>query len=135
MREKNLEQWCSELGHIPEDIRRIVDPTQNSTRSPAGSSPSNLTVKLLGRIDNGGIYNLETLATYYSLPDLQMLTSQYLHSSDLKSSPDLTSEVTVLIKAPLEACRTLQVKVEAFDHNGHVIHDLRCTGPDLFRKQ
>ena len=55
MREKNIEQWCSELGHIPEDIRRIVDPTRNSTRTPAGSSPSNLTVKLLGRIDNGAI--------------------------------------------------------------------------------
>ena len=64
-----------------------------------------------------------------------MLTSQYLNSSDYKSSPDLTSEVAELINAPLEAFRTLQVKVEAFDHDGHVIHDLRCTGPDLFRKQ
>ena len=64
MREKNLEQRCSELGHIPEDIRRVVDPKWNSTRAPAGSSPSNLTVKLLGRINNGAIYNLETLATY-----------------------------------------------------------------------
>ena len=107
MREKNLEQWGSELGHIPEDIRRIVDPTRNSTRTPAGSSPSNLTVKLLGRIDNGAIYNLETLDTYYSLPDLQMLTSQYLNSTDFKSSPDLTSEVAELINAPFEAFRTL----------------------------
>ena len=64
-----------------------------------------------------------------------MLTSQYLHSSDFKSFPDLTSEVAELINAPLEAFRTLQVKVEAFNHDGHVIHDLRCTGPDLFRKQ
>ena len=135
MREKNLEQWCSELGHIPEDIRRVVDPTRNSTRTPASSSPCNLTVKLLGRIDNRAIYNLETLATYYSLPDLQMLTSQYLNSSEFKSSPDLTSEVAELIYAPLEAFRTLQVKVEPFDHDGHVIHDLRCTGPDMFRKQ
>ena len=135
MREKNLEQWCSELGHIPEDIRHVVDPTRNRTRTPAGSSPSNLTVKLLCHIDNGAIYNLKTLATYYSLPYLQMLTSPYLNSSDFKSSPDLTSEVAELINAPLETFRTLQVKVEAFDHDGQVIHNLRCTGLDLFRIQ
>ena len=64
-----------------------------------------------------------------------MLTSQYLNSSDFKSSPDLTSEVAELINAPFEAFKTLQVKGEAFDHDGHVIHDLQCTGPDLFRKQ
>ena len=89
----------------------------------------------MGRIDNDAIYNVETLAIYYSLPDLQMLTSQYLNSSDFKSFPDLTSEVAELINAPIEAFRTLQVKVEAFDHDGHVIHDVQYTGPDLFRKQ
>ena len=134
MREKNLEQWSSELGHIPQAIRRVVNPTRNSTRIPAGSSPLNLTIKLLGHIDNGAIYNLETLATYYSLPNLQMLTSQYLNSSDFKSSPDLISEVAELINAPLEAFRTLQVKVEAFDHYGHVIQVLKCAGPELFCK-
>ena len=36
MREKNFEQWYSELGHIPEDIHRVVDPTRNSTRTPVG---------------------------------------------------------------------------------------------------
>ena len=129
MREKNIEQWCKELEHIPEDVRGVIHPTHTSTHIPLGLHPPNLPIKLQGRIDSNDIYNLETLAAHYDLPDLQTLTSQYLFSSIFKSSSDLAH----LINAPLEAFRKLRVPVEAFDHDRYILHDLRCTGPDPFR--
>ena len=36
--------------------------------------------------------------------------------------------------APLQAFNPLRALVQTFNNNGHIIHRLRCTGPDLFRQ-
>jgi len=37
--------------------------------------------------------------------------------------------------APPEAFNTLQTGVPTFNDDGYTIHHVRCTGPNLFRKQ
>ena len=52
-----------------------------------------------------------------------------------KSSPDAAPDAARVCDYPLEAYNTLQVPVWTFDNNGHILHRIRCTGPELFRKQ
>ena len=80
------------------------------------------------------VYNLKTLAKYYSLPDLQDLTKIYLIHNAVQSFPDPAADAARLQDSCLEAFHTLEVPVPCFDHDGHIIHKVRCTGPDLFRK-
>ena len=134
MREKNIEQWAKELKHMPEDVRSVIHPTRTNIRAPPGSPPSQLLTKVQGRIDSRMVYNLETLASYYELPDLKMLTTDYLIHRTFQSSRDPVSDAGRLMDAPLEAFNTLQVPVQTFNNDGHILHHLRCTGPDLFRK-
>ena len=35
----------------------------------------------------------------------------------------------------LEAFHTLEVPVPCFDHDGHIIHKVLCTRPDLYHKK
>ena len=81
------------------------------------------------------VYNLKTPAKYYSLPDLQDLTKIYLMHNAFKSFPDPAADATHLQGSCLEASHILEVPVPCFDHDGHIIHKVRCTGPDLFRKK
>jgi len=37
--------------------------------------------------------------------------------------------------APLEAFNTLQVPIPTFNDDRYLLHQIRCTGPNLFRKQ
>ena len=92
-------------------------------------------MKLSGRISLKNVYNLKTLAKYYSLLDLQDLTKIYLIHNAFKWSPDPAAEAARLQDSGLEAFHTLEVPVPCFDHDGHIIHKVRCTGPDLFRKK
>ena len=82
------------------------------------------------------MYNIHTLQAIYELPDLQTLTGSYLcHNHPLISSEQPDSDVACLMDAPLEAFNTLQVIVPTFNDNGYNLHRIRCTGPNLFRKQ
>jgi len=80
--------------------------------------------------------NIQTLQAIYEFPDLQTLTGTYLcHSYALISSEQLDSDVECIMDAPLEAFNTLQVTVPTFNDDGYNLHRIRCTGPNLFRKQ
>ena len=92
-------------------------------------------MKLSGRISLKNVYNLKTLAKYYSLLDLQDLTKIYLIHNAFKSYPDPAADAARLQDSGLEAIHTLEVPVPCFDHDGHIIHKVRCTGPDLSRKK
>ena len=81
------------------------------------------------------VYNLKTVAKYYSLPDLQDLTKIYLIHNAFKSFPNPAADATRLPDSCLEASHTLEVPVPCFDHDGQIIHKVRCTGPDLFRQK
>ena len=63
------------MEYIPEDVRGVIYPMRTSTYIPFSLHPPNLTIKLQGHIDSNDIYNLETLAAHYDLPNLQTLTS------------------------------------------------------------
>src|SRR5258706_5242904 len=130
MREKNLEQWSQELEHIPADIQSVIHPTRPGIHLPRGTPPEERTVKLQGRIDTKMTYNLHTLEVHYQISDLQELTMIFLTQNSYTPS-----YIYDLKHAPLEAFNTLQVPVPTFDNDGHVLHKLRCTGPDLFRQQ
>ena len=80
------------------------------------------------------VYNLKMLAKYYSLPDLQDLTKIYLIHNAVQLFPDPAADAARLQDSCLEAFHTLEVPVPCLDHDGHIIHKVRCTGPDLFRK-
>ena len=135
IREKNLEQWCLEHNHIPAHIRDILRPTPPSALIPPGSSPTSLATKLQGRIDLKKIYDLDTLTTLYELPDLQNLTTEYLISNTYKHSPDPATAAAHLTDAPIEAFNTLSIAVPTFNNDGHIVHKVRCTGLQLFRKK
>ena len=92
-------------------------------------------MKLQGRIGPKKVYNLKTLAKYYSLPDLQVLTKIYLIHNAFKSSPDPAADTARLQDSGLESFHTVVVPVPCFDHDGHIIPKVRCIGPDLFRKK
>lgn len=133
MREKNIAQWKTELDHIPEDVTKVLRPTSTSIHIPLGSPPCKIVTKLQGRVNPKNIYNLDTLADQYNLPDLQTLTKRYLiHIYHTSAQP--TSDATRFKDAPIEAFHTLQIPVPTFDNDGHILHNVRCTGPELFRK-
>ena len=132
MRELNIAQRNLELQTTPEDTTKVLRPTLSGNHLPGGIHVS---MKLQGRIVPKKAYNLETLAKYYSLPDLQDLTKIYLIHNTFKSSPDPTADAACLQDSGLEAFHTLQVPVPYFDHDGYIIYKVRCTGPDLFRKK
>ena len=60
---------------------------------------------------------------------------RYLIHNAGKSSPDPAADAARLQDSCLEAFHTLVVPVLYFDHDGHIIHKVRCIGPDLFRKK
>jgi len=136
MRERNIQQWLTELDHISKDIRDVIDPTRPSLHLPQDVSANLTRSKLQGRICNKTIYNIQTLQAIYELPDLQTLTGSYLrHNHPLISSEQLDSDVARLMDAPLGAFNTLQVAVLTYNDDGYNLHRIRCTGPYLFRKQ
>ena len=136
MRERNIQQWLTELDHIPEDIRDIIPPTRPGLHLPRDVSPDLTRSKLQGRICNKTIHNTHTLQTIFELPDLQTLTSIYLRCNQIHGlSHQVDSDVARLLEAPVEAFNTLQVAVPTFNDDGYNLHCMRCTGPHLFRKQ
>ena len=88
-----------------------------------------------GRIDNQKIYSLASLAAHYDLTDLLTLTAQYFVKNLFKSAPDPDFDAAHLVDAPVEAFNTLQVPVQTFNNDGHILHHVRCTGPGLFRQE
>ena len=68
-------------------------------------------MKLKGCIGTKKAYNLESLAKYYTLPDLQDLTKIYLIYNAFKSAPDPTADAANLLDSGLEAFHTLEVPV------------------------
>ena len=132
MRELNIAQWNLELQVIPQDIRKVLRPTPLGTHGPGGI---HVFMKLQGRRGPKKVYNVKTLAKYYSLPDLQDLTKIYLIHNAFKSSLDPSADAAHFQDSGLEAFHTIEVPVPCFDHDGHIIHKVRCTRPDLFRKR
>jgi len=138
MREWNIQQWLSEHDHIPREIRNVVHPTRPSIHLPRDVGGDLTRSKLQGRMCNKTIHNMQTLQTVYQLPTLETLTGSYLRRNQLEphvSSEQLYSEVARLMDAPLETFNTLQVAVPTFNNDGYNLHHIRCTAPNLFRKQ
>ena len=132
MRELNIAQWNLELQVITEDVTKVLRPMPSGAHVPGRIHVS---MKLQGRIGPKQVSNLKTLAKYYSLPDLQDLTKIYFIHNDFKSSPDPAADAAHLQDSGLEAFHTLEVLVPCLDHDGHIIHKVRCTGSNLFRKK
>ena len=110
-------EYCQrnlELQTTPEDTTKVLRPMLRGNHLPGGIHVS---MKLQGCIVPKKAYNLETLAKYYSLPDLQDLTKIYLIHNAFKSSPDPASDAARLQDSGLEAFHTLQVPVPCFDHD------------------
>jgi len=138
MRERNIQQWLSELHHIPREIRDVVHPTCPSIHLPRDVGGNFTRSKLQGRMYNKTIHNIQTLQTVYELPDLETLTGSRLRRNQLEphiSSEQLDSDFARLMDAPIKAFNTLQVAVPTFNDVGYNLHRMRCTGPNLFRKQ
>ena len=131
MKELNIAQWSEDIEEFPADICKVLRPTPRGVHIPPGSPASSLSTQLKGLITPKKAYNLDSLANYFSLPDLQSLTADYM----MNMSPDAAPDAGRLGHYPLEAYNTLQLPVPTFDNNGHIIHMIRCTGPELFRKK
>ena len=132
MKELNIAQWNLELQAILEDATKVLRPI------PCGAQVSggiHISMKHYGCIGPRKVYKLKTLAKYSSLPDLQNLTKIYLIHNALKSSPDPAADAACFQDLGLEAFHTLEVPVPCFDHDGHIIHEVQYTGPDLFHKK
>jgi len=78
MRERNIQQWLTELDHISKDIRDVIHPTRPSLHLPLDVSADLTRSKLQGRMCNKTMYNIQTLQAIYELPELQRLTGSYL---------------------------------------------------------
>ncbi|KAF8446542.1 hypothetical protein BGX38DRAFT_1194617, partial [Terfezia claveryi] len=135
MREKNIEQWISDLPHIPDEIRTIIPPPRTSLHLSSDASPEETTRTLQGRLTITDIYNLETLQTHYKLPDLLTVTASYLAQHPFRQLSDPETDAARLMDTPLEAFLMLQVAVPTFNDDGHMIHRIHYTADKLFRKQ
>ena len=135
MRDLNIAQWSKEIPAFSPDIIKVLRPTPRRLHVPPGSPASCLYPKLQGRVGLKQVYNLLTLANYFSLPDLQPLTNDYMVNNIFKSSSDPTANATRLKGSRLEAFNTLQVPVLTCDDNGRIFHVLRSTEPKLLRNQ
>ena len=127
IREKNLEQWSQELDNILVDIQSVIYPMRPGIYLRRGTPSKERMVKLQRRIDTKITYNLHTLEVHYQISDLQELTMIFLTQNSYTPS-----YIHDLKYAPLEAFNTLQVPIKTFDNDGHVLHKLCYTGPDLF---
>ena len=78
MRDNNFAQCMQELQDLLEDSYGILRSTPPIIRVPPGAPASTLHLKLQGRIDTKKVFNLQTLAALYQLPDLQALNTSYL---------------------------------------------------------
>ena len=134
IRELNIAQWSEDIEDFPWDICKVLRPTPRAAYIPPGSSPSDISIEISGIITPQNAYNLISLANYFSLPDLQSLATDFVMNL-YKSSPDAAPDAALLGNYHLEAYNTPQVPVPTFDNNGHILHRIRCTGPELFRKQ
>ena len=73
-RELNIAHCNLELQAKLKDVTKVLRPTPRCAHIPGGIHVS---MKRQGRISPKKVYNLKTLAKYYSLPDLQVLTKIY----------------------------------------------------------
>jgi len=135
MRERNLEEWTTELEHIPQDIKGVIRPTHPSLHLPQGTPLDLRQMRLQGPISTRRIFNLSTLQDHYQLPDLKALTTRYLIRNPFQDAQEPQASADQLIDAPLEAFNTLQVPIPTFNNDGYLLHRIHCTGPNLFRKQ
>jgi len=136
MWERNIHQWLTELDHIPKDIHDVIHPMRTNFYLPQDVSADLPRSKLQGRMCNKTMYNIQILQAIYEPPDLQTLTGSYLrHNHPLILSEQLDSDVARLMDALLEAVNILQVVLPTFNDDGYNLHRMRCTGPNLFRKQ
>ena len=73
-------------------------------------------------VDSKSIYNLESLASEYQLPDLAELTRTNFGT-------DATHQSSYNVKAFI----SLRMPVPLFDGNGYILHHLRCTSTRSFQ--
>ena len=135
LRDENLNQWITELEHIHNDVRTVIYPTRHSLYLPKGSSSHLLATRLRGPIMATSIYNLNTLRVHYCLDDLSTLTTTFLMRNTFCDAADPESDAHRLINTPLQVFKTLQLAVATFNDDGHEVHHVRYSGPELWRKQ
>jgi len=134
MRERNLEEWTTELEHIPQHMKGVLRPTRAGLPLPLGTPPYLRQMRLQGPISTRRIFDLSTLQDHYQLPDLKALTTQYLIRNPFQDGQEPQASADQLMDVPLEAVNTLQVPIPTFNNDGYLLHRIRCTGPNLFRK-
>ena len=135
MREQNIAQWSRELENFPRDILRVLRPTPQDNHIPRGAPASSISTKVKGPISQKKVYNLQTLASYFCLADLEELTTAYVINNIYQDNPHATPDASRLADTSLGAYNTLQIPVLTFDDNGHIWHKCRCTGPEPFRQK
>ena len=135
IRDNNLELWMTELEHIANNAQSVSHPTRPSLYLSKGSRSHLLATRLQGPINASSIYHLNTSQVYYCLDDLSTLRTTFLKRNTFCNPADPQSNVHRLINAPQEALKTRQLAVATFNDDGHELHHVRCTGPELWRKQ
>jgi len=65
MRERNIQQWLTEIDHISKDIRDDIHPTRSRLHLPQDVCADLTRSNLQGRICNKTIYNIQTLQAIY----------------------------------------------------------------------
>ena len=132
MQEYNIGQWAKEVKDMPEDTRGILRLTPPNIILSIETPLSELTLKLQGRLNPKQVFNLQTLAAEYELPELPALTKDFLISHIYNDSVGAATDAADLMDAPLEAFHTLEVPLQMFNNSGHILHKLRCTRPYKF---
>ncbi|KAF8473800.1 hypothetical protein BDZ91DRAFT_845281 [Kalaharituber pfeilii] len=129
MRDKNLEAWSKELPHVKTAMESLIRPTRRVENMTADAG-SPLFMKLMGKVNPEKIYSLKLIAEEYQLADLVSATRAYL-----QELIQTDSDIERLLSGPAELFTALQIPVPDLSDNGFILHHIRCTGRQKFRKR
>ncbi|KAF8436740.1 hypothetical protein BDZ91DRAFT_756790 [Kalaharituber pfeilii] len=121
MRDKNLEAWSKELPHVKTAMESLIRPTARIEKMTADAG-SPLFMKLMGKVNSEKIYSLKLIAEEYQLADLVSAMCAYLQE-------------LIQTDSDIERLLTLQILVPDLSDNDFILHHIRCTGRQKFRKQ
>ena len=135
MRDNNPNQWITEQEHIHNNVQTIIHPTHLRLHLAKGYPSHPLATRLQCPINATSIYILNTLQVPYCLDNRSTLTTTLRKRNTFRDTADPESDTYRLVNAPLEAFQILQLEVATFNDDGHELHHVLCTGPELWRKQ